>query len=352
MDLAIIASARFPIAEPFAGGMEMHTFVLASELTRRGHHVTVYGAGGDGPFDVSVMAPLDFVPTLAARQDVSTLPEAVMAEHHSYLHAIVQLAGREHDLVHVNAVHHLPFASSALLPCPMVGTLHCPPTAWLESALVISAAGPRPPTLVSVSAANAASWAPVEISTVIHNGVDLQRWKPGPGGPGAVWTGRIVPEKAPHLAIDAARMAGVEMRLFGPIHHLAYFDEVIVPRLGRGITYEGHLSLVDVADAVAHSLVAVVTPAWDEPFGLVVPESLACGTPVAAFARGAMAELIDEHTGVLVAAGDVVALGEAITSAAGRDRATCRQVAVERFSAETMVDAYEATFDAALARAA
>lgn len=352
MDVAIIASARFPIAEPFAGGMEMHTFVLASELTRRGHHVTVYGAGGDGPFDVFVMAPLDFVPTAAARQDVSTIPEAVMAEHHSYLHAIVRLAGMGHDLVHVNSVHHLPFASSALLKCPMVGTLHCPPTAWLESALAIAGAGPRPPTLISVSAANAASWAPLEISTVIHNGVDLDQWKLGPGGVAAVWTGRIVPEKAPHLAIDAARLAGVPMRLFGPVHHRSYFDEMVAPRVGGDITYEGHVPLVEVAAAVAQSSVAVVTPAWDEPFGLVVPEALACGTPVAAFARGAMAELIDERTGALVAPDDVVALAEAITVASGRDRETCRQVAVERFSAGTMVDAYEATFDAALATAA
>ncbi len=352
MDVAIVASARFPIAEPFAGGMEMHTFVLASGLVARGHHVTVYGAGGDGPFDVSLMAPLDFVPTVAARQDVSMIPGAMMAEHHSYLRAVVQLAGGKHDLVHVNAVHHLPFASSALLPCPMVGTLHCPPTPWLESALVISLAGPRPPTLVSVSAANAASWAPLKISTVIHNGVDLDRWSPGPGGPAAVWTGRIVPEKAPHLAIDAAQLAGMSLRLFGPIHHQAYFDEMVAPRLGGGITYEGHLPLADVAAAVATSSTAVVTPAWEEPFGLVVPEALACGTPVAAFNRGAMAELIDERTGALAAVGDVEALAEAITVAAGRDRDTCRETAVERFSAEKMIDAYEATFDAALATAA
>ena len=176
------------------------------------------------------------------------------------------------------------------------------------------------------------------------NGVDLDTWRVGPGGDDAVWTGRIVPEKAPHLAIDAARLAGLPLRLLGPIHDVNYFDEQVGPRLGRDIEYLGHGSAATVAEIVGRSGVAVITPTWEEPFGLVVAEALACGTPVAGFARGALPELVDPDTGVLVSAGDVAALAQAMTAATRLDRSACRRRAVDRFSATRMVDDYERWF--------
>ena len=165
-----------------------------------------------------------------------------------------------------------------------------------------------------------------------------------PVGRAAPWWGRLVPEKAPHLAIDAARDADVPLTLMGPIHDRAYFEGHVAPRLGRTVTYAGHLSTVDVAEVVRHSAVAVVTPQWDEPFGLVVAEALACGTPVAAFDRGAISEVLDDETGRLAASGDVAGLGAAIVDAAGLDRTRCRRRAETCFSAEVMTDRYEAWF--------
>ena len=86
---------------------------------------------------------------------------------------------------------------------------------------------------------------------------------------------------------------------------------------------------------------AVVSPCWDEPYGLVVAEALACGTPIAGFARGALPELLDDSCGVLVAPGDVDALAGAIRAAAHLDRAAARRHAVRTCSVETMVDGYE-----------
>lgn len=346
LDLAILAAARFAIREPFAGGMEAHTHALAEGLTRQGHKVTVYAADGDGRFEVRRMLPVDFRPTDVARRDVAALPNDVIAEHHSYLEAIVHLASSSHQLVHLNSVHHLPFACTGLLPAAVTATLHSPPTPWLESAVTIARQRRNPPHLASVSRSNADAWAAVGVDQVIENGVDLEVWRAGDGGDGAVWTGRIVPEKAPHLAIEACRRAGIPLRIMGPIHDVAYHERFVVPRLGPDATYLGHGTSADVADLVGRSSVAVVTPTWQEPFGLVVAEALACGTPVAGFARGALPDLVDAETGVLAPADDVDALSAALLEAATLDRAACRSRAEARYSSHGMIEAYDRWFAA------
>ena len=366
MDVAILATARFPISEPFAGGMEAHTHALADGLVRRGHTVTVYAAGGDGRFRVRPMLPLDFRPSVIARRDIASAPQDVVAEHHSYLEAILALSTASHDLVHVNAVHHLPFACSHLLSSVVTATLHSPPTPWLESALTLS--GPHRPHLASVSSSNAAAWGrraepsvdrrhdpppsgppghPIGVGRVIGNGVDLDTWRPGPGGQGAAWAGRLVPEKAPHLAIDACRSAGLPIRLLGPVHDPGYFAEEVAPRLGSDAVYLGHGNVADVIELFGSADVAVVTPTWDEPFGLVVIEALACGTPVAGLARGALPELLDDAVGRVAA--DPHGLAAAVTDAMRCDRERCRARAEERHSLVAMVDAYEAWFTELLA---
>ena len=359
MDVAILATARFPIAQPFAGGMEAHTHALAEGLSRRGHAVTVYAAGGEGRFRVRPMVPLDFQPSERARGDVASAPHDVVAEHHSYLEAILELGASSHDLVHVNAVHHLPFACAHLLSAVVTATLHSPPTPWLESALAL--AGGRGPRLASVSSTNAAAWTSparpgatepgdhraIDVDRVIGNGVDLDTWRPGRGGHGAAWAGRLVPEKAPHLAIDACREAGVPIRLIGPAHDPSYFRAEVAPRLGPDAAYLGHGTVAEVVELFGSSDVAVVTPTWDEPFGLVVIEAMACGTPVAGLARGALSELVDGTVGGL--ATDPAGLPAAVTAAMHCDRRRCRQRAEQRHSLAAMVDAYERWFTELLA---
>jgi glycosyltransferase involved in cell wall biosynthesis len=150
-----------------------------------------------------------------------------------------------------------------------------------------------------------------------------------------------VPEKAPHLAIDACRAAGIPLVLAGPRLDPRYFDDEVRPRLGPGARYLGHLTHEDLRTTVGRARVAVVTPTWDEPYGLVAAEALACGTPVAAFARGGLPEIVDDTVGALARPGDVGDLARAVTEAAGRDRRLARSAAVERCSMWAMVDEYE-----------
>ena len=340
--IALVASARYPIREPFPGGLEAHTWQLATQLRARGHEVTVFGGRGSDP--ALGVRELPDLPALSehARRDVSMPADWFLAEHHAYLTLMLELAapGAPYDLVHNNSLHYLPIAMSRTLDVPMLTTLHTPPTPWLESA-----ARSRSCTrsrFAAVSRATAEQWRPtVPDATVVRNGVDTAFWSPGPGGGVPVWSGRIVPEKGPVEAILAARRAGTGLRLAGPCPDIRYFHEHVEPLLGGDVTYAGHLTHAELVTLVGSASVAVISPCWDEPYGLVVAEALACGTPVAGFARGALPELLDASCGVLAPAGDVDGLAAAITAAAGLDRGAVRRHAEATCSIDSMIDGYE-----------
>ena len=345
LDVCLIASARFPVREPFMGGLEAHTHALADALVRRGHRVSLFAAPGSDPALGAVELP---VPTYssspAARADVGASPQEWMVENHAYLGLMLALSRGTHgrfDVVHNNSLHHLPVAMSGAVDAPVVTTLHTPPLPWLESAISLCSPDSE---FVAVSACTSRAWRHTVDADVVHNGVDTSFWQAGPGGGGAVWSGRLVPEKAPHEALDAAALAGIPLTLVGPVHDRGYFEREIVPRLRGSATYAGHLDRVQLRDLVGTASVALVTPQWDEPFGLVAAEAMACGTPVAAYDRGALSEVVDARTGALAAAGDVEALATAVVEATTRDRREVRRRACEHFSLTRMVDDYERTY--------
>jgi glycosyltransferase involved in cell wall biosynthesis len=119
-----------------------------------------------------------------------------------------------------------------------------------------------------------------------------------------------------------------------------FFDTEIVPRLGERVRYLGHLDQQALARAVGRSSVALVTPTWDEPYGLVVAEALSCGTPVAAFRRGGIPEILTPASGLLAEPGDVPALAAAARHAGSLSRRAARRHAVQRCSVDTMANAY------------
>ncbi|WP_347565741.1 glycosyltransferase family 4 protein [Nocardioides sp. IC4_145] len=342
MRICLIASSRFPVAEPFAGGLEAMTHALARELVDRGHDVSLFaGPGSDPALPVELLDLPEFEPSEVAMDDVNAPSRHWMTEHHAYLSLMLSLAegeDRTFDVVHNNSLHHLPVAMARSLSVPVVTTLHTPPLPWLESAIALA---PDASSFVAVSRATAQAWAHVAEAAAVHNGVDVTSWRPGPGGGPAVWTGRLVPEKAPHEAVDACRLAGVPLLLAGPMSDPAYFEEQITPRLGEGATYVGHLDHAALAGLLGHASVAVTTPAWDEPYGLVAAEAMACGTPVASYARGALPEVVAPEAGVLARPGDVEDLARAVLAARGCDRAAVRRHAELHCSLTRMTDEYE-----------
>ncbi|WP_405638154.1 glycosyltransferase family 4 protein [Streptomyces sp. NBC_01178] len=341
--IALIASARHPIAEPFAGGLEAHTWTLSTALRARGHEVTVFAGPGSDPGLGVVEMPLRTVRiSEGARRDTSTAAAPWIEEHHAYLQLMLQLGrgSSRYDLVHNNSLNYLPVAMAPALSVPVVTTLHTPPTPWIESAIQV--APDCPVHFNAVSAHTAAAWRHiVPAATVVHNGIDTRRWRPGPGGDDLVWSGRIVPEKGAHLAIEVAELSGRGLRIAGPVGDADYFEACVRPRLGRTITYEGHLHQPDLCELVGSSAAAVVTPCWDEPYGLVVAEALACATPVCGFARGALPEIVTRACGRLVRPGDTAALAKAVEPTVALSRTDARRHAEAFCSMDAMTHSYE-----------
>jgi glycosyltransferase involved in cell wall biosynthesis len=347
--VGLIAASRFPVAEPFAGGLEAHVWALADGLRRRGHEVTLFaGPGSDPSLGVVLLDLRRPRISAAALADVSMSAPDWLDEHHAYLQLMVRLArggAADFDVIHNHSLHHLPIAMAATVGIPMLSTLHTPPTPWLESAIQVDESCPV--AFVAVSHHTARAWSHlVPRAHVIHNGVDVVRWRPGRGGGPLAWFGRIVPEKGAHLAIDAAVLAGRPLVLAGPVSDRGYYDTEIRPRLARpGVDHVGHLTHAALNRLVGEAAAVLVTPCWDEPYGLVVAEALACGTPVCAFARGALPELLHEDCGVLVEPGDVAGLARATAAAARLSRTAAREHAVSSCSIDRMVDRYAELYE-------
>jgi len=350
MKLGIIASARHAIREPFAGGLEMHTHALATSLKRRGHRVTVFASATSDPelgLEPVCEPHRNVVFSKGALDDASALAQGFLEEHHAYLNLMLRLNDFNFDVIHNNCLHYLPIAMAEFVQSPIVTSLHTPPTPWLESALT---SGPRPADSIfaAVSQHTADSWShSVEVHQVIPNGVDLDTWtfRPERSSETAVWFGRIRPEKGPHLALDAAHLVGRPLVLAGPIDDADYFEEEIVPRLTEEDSYAGHIDHAQLDALVGSAAVCLCTPCWDEPFGLVVAESFACGTPVAAFRRGAMAELIDDRAGALAEEPTAESLAVALERAVLCERRECRGRVERLFAMPVMVDRYEALYE-------
>lgn len=357
--IVVIAPARHPIRRPHAGGLESAVWTEVAALRRRGHDVAVVGVRGSDfvtPGSVFELPELHW-PDEALRSDERYPPAYATTSLPALDRALDEIeasAGR-YDVISNHCLDPLPVLRAPQLGAPMITTLHTPADPFVAQAAIRAAAdGSR---FIAVSEFTRLAWAAVGIeATVLPNAIDPAAWPSGPGGPGLVWFGRIVLEKAPHLAIEVARRLGRRLTIAGRIGDQRYAERRLFPMLGPEARFLGQLSPDRLAHLVGHSAAAVSTPDWAEPFGLVAPEALMCGTPCVSFAVGGVPEIAAGSTGMeVVEPGDTVAMAECVDAMIRRAeddptfRSSIRTGAVRRFSLAARIAALEDCFQDALA---
>jgi glycosyltransferase involved in cell wall biosynthesis len=327
--LAMLAPVAWRTPPRDYGPWELITSLLTEGLVARGVDVTLFATG-----DSITTATLDAVLPRGYGDDPSVDGRVAEALHIG--HALERSG--EFDLVH-NHLDWLPLALGGAWRAPMVTTVH-----GFSGANILPAYLASPSHYVSISDSDRA--AGLHYDATIHHGIDLSGFEPVADAPAdghLVIFGRIHPDKGTADAIEIARRAGRRLVICGPVQDAEYFAAQVEPRLGPDVEYRGSVGPADRSRILGGAAVLLHPIAFAEPFGLSVVEAMACGTPVVAFRRGSMAEVIDDGvTGFAV--DDLDAAVAAIPLAAALDRAVVRATAERRFGVDRMVDAYLAVY--------
>ena len=348
LKVAVIGHLRHPIAEPFMGGMEAHCALLVRTLAANGHDVTLFASGDSDPgLALHAIAPRSYEVDMPWAHWHGT-PELIGWLADAYAAAWEAITAQGFDVVHNNSLFAGLHDWAAEDRVPMVTSLHVPPFQILRDAV---ARNDAPWLRLTVTSANQLPlWSGVADGrkSIAYNGIDLARFRFSPeGGTRALWCGRITPNKGTVEALRAASAAGIGLDIAGPVDCSDYFAQV-APLITGEHRYLGHLSADALAERMGQAGVMLCTPRWDEPFGLVAAEAMACGTPVAALDRGALREVIGE-CGVLAA--DEAGLAEAIGKARAIPRLACRERVERLFGADAMLSRYEESYRTAIAGA-
>jgi glycosyltransferase involved in cell wall biosynthesis len=333
--VAIVSSAALAVPPPAYGGTERIVQYLVAGLVGLGHEVTLFATG-----DSRSAATLRFLHARA----VWPLDSTAELRHVAWSMAVAARGG--FDVVHAN--YAAAVALSPLLDAPLVYTLHHDrrqPLSRLYAAL------PRV-HYVAISARQRQLERALPRVHLVHHGLAPEDFPFVPSAEEYVaFVSRFSAVKAPHHAIDAARRAGVPIRLAGRPHpgDEVYYERELVPRLRQpGVTWEGEVGGEAKAALVGRARATLFPICWEEPFGIVMIESMLFGTPVVAFARGAAPEVIDDGiTGLVVQDADEMAA--AIPLVSRYDRARCRAHAARRFGAARMVRDYVEVYERAVA---
>lgn len=233
--------------------------------------------------------------------------------------------------------------------------MHLPPDAAVAAALHQARRSVRPPAVATVSAFQARAWReliPVDAVLPPYVPTGAMPWSPA-AGHGAVFAGRLSPEKGAAEAIDIAAAAGIPIDVYGDGYDVTYAREKVGPRAARpGVTLHPAVPRTALWEILARAAVVLYPARWDEPFGMAAAEAQACGTPVVAFRRGGLDEVIaDRVTGFLVPPGDWRAAVAAVGRVAEISRAACRRHAESQLDLDRSLDAHERLYGRLLAAA-
>jgi len=332
----MLAPPWIQIPPPGYGGIEHVVALLCDGLVSLGHNVTLFAAPGSR----SSATVREVLP--------SSYPDAIgnslyESDHVARVLGVVdEMAAKGHpfDILH----DHSGFTTVALadrIATPVVHTLHGP---FTEDTSAFYRQHGNNVSLVAISEAQRAS-APsgVQVAGVVPNPIDVDDWPFRPEKEDyAFWAGRFNEFKGAHRAIAAAKKAEIPLILAGPIQpgQEEYFECEIEPHLdGKLVRYVGEVGGTEKKELFANARTLLMPITWNEPFGMVMVEALAGGTPVIAFANGAATEIVqDQVNGFLV--NDVDSMAAAIADLDRLDPAVCRESVAKRFATEIVCKGY------------
>jgi glycosyltransferase involved in cell wall biosynthesis len=340
MRIAVIAPPWYPVPPSGYGGIEWVVALLADGLTDRGHEVTLFAPPGSET-EAQLVPPLGTIP-----------PEELIGDPwYEAAHAVSAYErGSEFDLLHD---HTGPVGASigAMRDALTVHTLHGP---FTDQTSMLYRRIARRHWFVAISHSQRSMGPPkLRWGGVVYNGIPTDRYPFREDKEDfLLFLGRADEEKAPHLAIEAARRAGRRLVMCVTTKNQrerAYWAEQVEPLLDDDVEVRGECDQEQKAELLARAAALLFPIQWPEPFGLVMTEAMACGTPVVAWRNGSVPEVVsDGETGFVVSS--VEEMAAAVARLGELDPHVMRAWVKERFSAEAMVAGYERVYQQALAR--
>lgn len=328
----MLASIAHSVPPRSYGPWEQVASTLTEGLVDRGHQVTLFATG-----DSSTSATLHAEAPAGYEED-----ESVEAKVYEALHIAAAFERADDFDIISNQFDFLPLAFSGLVTTPVVTTIH-----GFSSERIVPVYRKYDSIGHYVSISDADRHPDLTYAATIHHGIDVDAFTLGAGEGGyLLFLGRIHPHKGTREAIEVARLCGVPLVIAGIIQDQAYYERDVAPHVdGAMISYVGPVGAARRDQLLGGAMALLHLISFDEPFGLSVVESLATGTPVIAFPRGSMLEIVrTDVTGFLVDGIDEAA--DAVGRLGTVDRRDCRADVRDRFSAERMVADYERLFAA------
>jgi glycosyltransferase involved in cell wall biosynthesis len=338
MRIAEVAPASLTVPPVGYGGIELVVALLADGLADAGHEVTLFASGGS-------RTKARLVSPLSEPTGIEDMEAPIEVSHALEAYSM----GGEFDVVH-DHTQLGPAVGGMLGGRPrVVHTLHGP---WTPTNRRYYGLLHERVDLVAISRTQRDINSDIRYAGVVHNGIDLGAYPLAEEkGDYLLFLGRSSPEKGPEHAVDIAKAAGMPLKMAVKIAEPAereHWETEVVPRMTGEEEVFRNAAHEHKVDLLQHARATLFPIQWEEPFGLVMVESMACGTPVLACPRGAAREVVEEGVNGFFAA-DVAAMVQALDKVGSIDPKACRRTVEERFSAEAMIRGYEAVFEQVLA---